>query len=308
MHRELDRRRRQGVRTVSAHRLSATSESLIRERCEVIVEDVLTVDIEGVGTYSLMWTPTESMLEPVGYTGSDGVLASSGEPEALALAAGFCFTEGLIGGIEDLRSIAMCPGSHGTVRVQLVDPSRAVMRRRSGMVTSSCGLCGGTELVKNGVLGLKPVPDALRLNGELLGDLMTAMRKRQAVFQQTGGAHAAAVFTSDGTVLATAEDLGRHNALDKVIGTCLLRRQSIEACGMLLSSRLSFEMIVKAVRAGLELVAAVSAPTSLAIEIAERFGITLCGFVREERATIYTHDRRVRDEPLGLARPLVRAG
>ena len=308
MHREPDRRRRQGVRTVSAHRLSTTSESLIRERCEVIVEDVLSVDIEGVGTYSLMWTPTESMIEPAGYTGSDGVLAPSGEPEALALAAGFCFTEGLIAGIEDLRSIAMCPGSRGTVRVQLVDPSRAVIRRRSGMVTSSCGLCGGRELVENGVLGLAPVPDALRLNGELLGDLMTAMRKRQAVFQQTGGAHAAAVFASDGTVLATAEDLGRHNALDKVIGTCLLRRQSIEACGVLLSSRLSFEMIVKAVRAGLELVAAVSAPTSLAIEIAERYGITLCGFVRDERATIYTHDRRVRDEALAFARPVARAG
>ena len=192
--------------------------------------------------------------------------------------------------------------------MQLVNPSRALMHRRHGMVTSSCGLCGGRELVENGVLGLKPVPDALRFNGELLGNVISAMRKRQIIFQKTGGAHAAAVFASDGTVLAAAEDLGRHNALDKVIGICLLRRQSMEACGVLLSSRLSFEMIVKAVRARLELVAAVSAPTSLAIDIAEQYGITLCGFVRDGRATIYTHDRRVRDKAPALARHLARTG
>ncbi len=101
--------------------------------------------------------------------------------------------------------------------------------------------------------------------------------------------------------------MGRHNALDKIIGTCLLRRQSIEACGVLLSSRLSFKMIVKAVRAGLELVAAVSAPTSLAIEIAERYGIMLAAsYVTSAPPSIRT-TRRVRDEPLALARPLARA-
>ena len=301
-------RRRKGARAVSAHRLDASGDFLTRERCEVIVEEVLTVDIEAVDSYSLMWTPTQSVLEPVGYTGSDGLLAPSGEPEALALAAGFCLTEGLIGAIGDVRSIAMCPGSPKTVRVQLVDPSRAIMRRRHGMVTSSCGLCGGGELIENGVLGLTPVADALRVNGELLRNMVSAMQQRQLVFQRTGGAHAAAVFDSDGTVLAAAEDLGRHNALDKVIGACLLRRQSMAACGVVLSSRLSFEMIVKAARAELELVAAVSAPTSLAIEIAERYGITLCGFVRDDRATIYTHDRRVRDKPRSVTPRMAKAG
>jgi len=303
-----DLRRRQGARTVPAHRLDASGDFPRRERCEVIVEEVLTVDVEGVDRYSLMWTPTQSVLEPVGYTESDGLLAPSGESEPLALAAGFCFTEGLIGAIEDVRSIAMCPGSSRTVRVQLLDASRAIMRRRHGMVTSSCGLCGGRELIENGVLGLNPVQDALRIDGELLANAISAMRERQVIFQRTGGAHAAAVFDSAGTVLAAAEDLGRHNAMDKVIGSCLLRRQSMAACGVVLSSRLSFEMIVKAARAGLELVAAVSAPTSLAIEIADRYGITLCGFVRDDQATLYTHERRVRDKPRALAHHLASAG
>lgn len=303
-----DQRRRQGARAVSAHSLPASGDFLIRERCEVIVEEVLTVDVEGVDRYSLMWTPTQSMLEPVGYTESDGLLAPSGAPEPLALAAGFCLTEGLIGGIEDVRSIAMCPANPRTVRVELVDPSRGVIRRRNGMVTSSCGLCGGSKLLENGLLGLMPVADALSVDGELLGGMVSAMRERQVIFPRTGGAHAAAVFDSGGTVLAAAEDLGRHNTLDKVIGDCLLRRQSMAACGVVLSSRVSFEMIVKAARAGLELVAAVSAPTSLAIEVAERYGITLCGFVRNDRATIYTHEKRVRDRPRALAQHLAGAG
>ncbi|MCM8884622.1 MAG: formate dehydrogenase accessory sulfurtransferase FdhD, partial [Candidatus Thiodiazotropha sp.] len=96
---------------------------------------------------------------------------------------------------------------------------------------------------------------------------------------------------------AVAEDLGRHNALDKVIGASLLSGEGFEARGVLLSSRLSLEMVTKAVRAGLEIVAAVSAPTSLAIEVAERFGVTLCGFVRKGRLTVYSHPHRI--DPLG---------
>lgn len=303
----IDRRRRRGVRTVSACRLSASGDAPTREKCEVIVEDVLSVEVEGVGTYSLMWTPTESLAVAAGYTRSDGVLAERAEPEALALAAGFCFTEGLIAAMDDIQSIAICPGSPGVVRVRLLDVARAAGRRRSGLVTSSCGICGSRELIENGIAGLSAVGDTLRLSGEHLSHLMALMCKRQAVFQQTGGAHAAAIFDSGGEVVAAAEDLGRHNALDKVIGSCLLRRQPLDGCGVLLSSRLSFEMIVKAVRARFQLVAAVSAPTSLAIEVADRYGVTLCGFVREERATIYTHAGRVSDKAAGFPRRMALA-
>jgi FdhD protein len=240
-----------------------------------------------------MWTPTEAMGAAMGYTSSDGVLAHSENPEALALAAGFCFTEGLIAGMHDVRSIAMCAELPGVVRVQLLDPSRITPRRRNVVVASSCGICGGREMIENSVADLPLVSNTLRLKGDQLGRLMDTMRERQAVYRHTGGAHAAAVFSADGEILAAAEDLGRHNALDKVIGICLLRNVKTDGCGVLLSSRLSLEMVVKAARAKFELIAAVSAPTSIAIEVANRCGITLCGFVRGERATIYTHPERV---------------
>ena len=119
------------------------------------------------------------------------------------------------------------------------------------------------------------------------------MRAGQKIFEQTGGSHAAAIFNSTGEIVAVAEDLGRHNALDKAIGSVLLERGSVQGCGVVLSSRLSLEMVLKAVRAGLEVMLAVSAPTSLAIDVAQQFGVTLCGFVRAERATVYTHPDRI---------------
>ncbi len=126
---------------------------------------------------------------------------------------------------------------------------------------------------------------------------MTQMGEGQTIFRETGGSHAAAIFDASGTVLAVAEDLGRHNALDKAIGTVLLDRGDLSACGVVLSSRLSLEMVLKAVRAELEIMLAVSAPTSLAIEVAEKFGVTLCCFVRGTRATVYTHSQRIVNKP-----------
>ncbi len=286
-----DRGREAGFRSVPAYRVSG--ESLVAEQCLVVGEDALSIDVEGVGSYTLMWTPTEPGDGAFGYSREDGLLAEADNPEALALAAGFCFTEGLISGLDDIRSIAACPDAPGVITVQLVDPQLVKPRRRNVTVNSSCGICGGREAIDNGLLNLSTVPDSLRVRGEQLGQMMATMRKSQSVFLQTGGSHAAAVFSGDGIILAVAEDLGRHNALDKVIGTCLLQKVDLSACGVLLSSRLSFEMVVKAVRAKFEMVAAISAPTSLAIEIAERYGVTLCGFVRDERVTVYTHPRRL---------------
>jgi FdhD protein len=158
---------------------------------------------------------------------------------------------------------------------------------------SSCGVCGGREAVDRLVAGLVAVPDTARLRSAQFDELMSAMRKLQTVFTQTGGAHAAAVFDRNAQIIAVAEDLGRHNALDKVIGMCLLKDADLSGCGVLLSSRLSLEMITKAIRAGFEIIAAVSAPTSLAIEIADRFGVTLGGFVRGGRVTIYSQPQRI---------------
>jgi FdhD protein len=127
------------------------------------------------------------------------------------------------------------------------------------------------------------------------------MQARQAVFKHTGGTHAAAIFKKDGSILSFAEDFGRHNALDKAIGKCMLHGISTKGKGVMLSGRVSYEMAAKIARAQLELAAAVSAPSSLAVEIARRHGITLCGFVREDRATIYTHPGRVTYQPTQIA-------
>lgn len=287
--------RETGVRSVIAYRIAGDGGAPAEEQCRVVEENALTIDVEDVGVYMLMWTPTQPTDFAMGYTRWEGVLGTADNPEALALAVGFCFTEGLIGGLEELRTIAMCPDASGVLRVQLADPAKVSPRRRNVAVNSSCGICGGREAIESGLAGLAPVPDRLRLGGEQLERLMLMMRSRQDVFVSTGGAHAAAVFSSEGNILAAAEDLGRHNALDKVIGACLLQRLDLAACGVLLSSRLSFEMVMKAARAKFELIAAVSAPTSLAIEVANRCGITLCGFVREGRATVYTHPQRIKE-------------
>ncbi len=283
-----------GIRAVSAQRFDETSRK--DDACWVVEEETLTIDVEGIGAYTLMWTPTELVAAPCGFTPGDGVLAEGGVsivPEVLALAAGFAFTEGLFDSLDEIRSLAVCPDNRGVVRLSLVDPQRAQVRRRNVVVGSSCGICGGRERVEDVVRGIPPVGDSLRLDPARFEAIMSAMRQRQAVWLATGGTHAAAIFDGDGHVLVISEDLGRHNALDKAIGTCLLAGLPLAGCGTALTSRVTLEMASKAARAGLELVAAVSAASSLAIEVTERFGITLCGFVRNGRATAFTHGRRL---------------
>lgn len=280
-----------GIRAVGAQRFGEASRS--DDACWVVEEETLTIDVEGIGAYTLMWTPTEPVAAPCGFTPGDGVLAEGGVPEVLALAAGFAFTEGLFDRIEDLRSLAVCPDNPGVVRLVLADPQRAQVRRRNVVVGSSCGICGGRERVEDVVRGIPPVGDSLRLDPARLDATMAAMRQRQAVWLATGGTHAAAIFDASGRLLVLAEDLGRHNALDKAIGQCLLAGRPLAGCGTALTSRVTLEMASKAARAGLEMVAAVSAASSLAIEVTGRFGITLCGFVRNGRATAFTHGHRI---------------
>lgn len=283
-----------GIRAVSAQRFDEASRT--DDACWVVEEETLTIDVENIGAYTLMWTPTEPVAVPSGFTPEDGVLGASAVPEILALAAGFAFTEGLYDRLEDIRTLAVCPDNRGVVRLTLDDPQRAQVRRRNVVVGSSCGICGGRERVEDVVRGIPPVGDSLRLDPARFDAIMSAMRQRQAVWLATGGTHAAAIFDGDGHVLVMSEDLGRHNALDKAIGTCLLAGLPLAGCGTALTSRVTLEMASKAARAGLELVTAVSAASSLAIEVTERFGITLCGFVRNGRATAFTHGWRLLPE------------
>jgi len=282
-----------GMRSVVAHRLDATSIGPSQEGCWVVEEQALRVEVQDVGHYTLMCTPTGSP-HAAGYLPQDGLLGEGGEPGALALAAGFLLTEGLIDAMGDVASLAVCPDSASVVQVRLVDPARAHSTRRSGVVASSCGMCANVEdLVEVDGGGLR-VANTLVLGAAQVHRHMQTMRARQAIFARTGGTHAAALFDAEGTLLALAEDLGRHNALDKVIGHCLLHGVPSAGGCVLLSGRVSLEMVTKAARARIELVAAVSAPSSMAIDAARRVGITLCGFVRGDRLTAFCHPERLR--------------
>lgn len=281
-----------GMRQVAARSVPATDQAPMASHCWVIEEEALFLEVAGVGTYTLMWTRTDA-ASAVGFLPEDGVLGDAREPDALALTTGFLFTEGLIERLEDVAEIAACPDTPAVVRIRLIDPARVRTNRRGGLIASACGICGGVDGVAALGDGIAAVPDRLRIAPRRVQRLMTLMERRQFVFNATGGAHGAALFGADGGVIATAEDLGRHNALDKVIGKRLLRRLSTDGCGVLLSGRVSLEMIAKSARAGIELVAAVSAPSSLAIEAAERFGITLCAFVRDGRLTAFSHPHRL---------------
>ena len=282
-----------GVVDVDALLLGSERDDKASVQTQVVVEDALTLDVEGVGHYTLMWTPVGLQAATHGYTAADGLLGEVERSEGLALALGFALSEGLIQSLQDIRAMSVCADNPEVIQVQLHDPDAVAVQRRDVVVDSSCGICGPREILQDNVLGLTELTRKLSLASAAIPGLMESMRAGQKIFEQTGGSHAAAIFNSTGEIVAVAEDLGRHNALDKAIGSVLLERGSVQGCGVVLSSRLSLEMVLKAVRAGLEVMLAVSAPTSLAIDVAQQFGVTLCGFVRAERATVYTHPDRI---------------
>jgi len=234
---------------------------------DVVVEQMVTITVADIESFTLLCTPAD--IE--------------------ALAAGFIYTEGLIDSSDAIESIEAA--SSGSVEVHLKDPLRAAQHRNM-VVTSSCGLCGTRNL--NRILyGTQPCPRSLNLTPKTLDDAVRELRPIQRIFQVTGGAHAAAIFSADGQIIAFGEDIGRHSALDKAIGKAVLSGKSTSGCAVALSGRVSFEMVSKAARARIELIAAVSAPSSLAVEAATRWNITLCGFVRNGNANVYSHPERI---------------
>jgi len=282
-----------GVVMARAERVAVGGARRDAGECQVVREDVLTIEVEGIGSYALMWTPTERSPGAVAYTAEDGLLAEQGVPEALALAAGFVFTEGMASALTDIAAMWICAERPDVVGVRLRHPEKAAVERRNVVVNSSCGVCGGREQLMSLPARAASARGGLRLSVADLAAIRAELQSRQSIFVRTGGAHGAALFGSALDVLATAEDIGRHNALDKVIGCRLLGGQDFAGCGAFISSRISYEMVVKAARAGLAVLAAISAPSSLAIDLAQRHGLTLCGFVRDDTATIYTHPQRI---------------
>ena len=219
------------------------------------------------------------------------------------LAAGFLLSEGVIARRDDLGSIVHCgrPGEEGYGNVIdctpgagiSLDIDRVSATRRGTLTTAACGVCGRRTV--SDVLERCPVLklDSATIASATIAQAVAGLRARQPNFARTGGIHAAALCSEDGAVLASFEDIGRHNACDKVIGSLLLKDTLAQARLLVVSGRASFEVIQKAATARVRVVASVSAASSLAIDLAQASGVTLCGFVRDGSMTVYTHPARL---------------
>jgi FdhD protein len=219
------------------------------------------------------------------------------------LAAGFLLTEGVIQQRADLLALREATDAEGLPLVNVIeitlDPSSpassaAHMYQRPFPVSSSCGFCGKDSIADVLCIDSPLATDNVRISSPLLYELPARLRAAQDVFTHTGGLHAAGLFNAQGTLLALREDAGRHNAVDKLIGHGLLHAALPYSEHILLvSGRTSFEIIQKAFHARIPCVAAISAPSSLAVELAARCGITLIGFLRARTCNVYTHPERV---------------
>ena len=228
----------------------------------------------------------------------------------IELAAGFLISENVIRSAADIASITVCDGTtcghvdHDGLG-NIVDVSLAAGvsipagARRSFLTTSACGVCGKASIHDICVLPQAAVAgDEARISPTVLAVLPDRLREAQRVFSRTGGLHAAALFTTDGRLVAVREDVGRHNAVDKIVGWALLAgRLPLAEHVLLVSGRASFELVQKAVLGGIPVLAAVSAPSSLAVELAEEAGLTLVGFLRGPSMNVYTGAHRIATEP-----------
>lgn len=219
------------------------------------------------------------------------------------LATGFLFTEGIITGKHDISAARQFDetGAAGEknniVLVELrpgldFDPKKL---ERHFYTSSSCGVCGKSSIdaVKNIMTNI-PGTDQLKISAGLIAELPLTLRRQQEIFEQTGGLHASALFDMEGNLLLLREDVGRHNALDKLVGAALEGGMlPLDHHILLLSGRASFELIQKAIMAGIKIVCAVGAPSSLAVEMAVEYGITLVGFLRDNRFNIYAGGQRL---------------
>ncbi len=227
-----------------------------------------------------------------------------------ALAAGFLVSEGVLYAASDVANIVYCAGAtaDGSNTYNVVDVTTApgvrvpeITLERNVYTTSSCGLCGKASLDAVRTTARQPIDDAppVRLSPGTLAVLPDRLRAAQRVFERTGGLHAAALFTAEGGLLDVREDVGRHNAVDKLVGRALQQGVlPLSHSVLLVSGRASFELAQKAVMAGVPVLAAVSAPSSLAVDLAAETGLTLVGFLRGATMNVYAGEHRIiLDEP-----------
>lgn len=219
------------------------------------------------------------------------------------LAAGFLYSEGVVKHREDIQKISYCvdPNIDGTQRYNIIN-----VKLRDGLnpdlpslsrhffTTSACGVCGKASLEALQLRGCAVISDGIKIAPEIIYSLPEKLRSQQRVFSKTGGLHAAALFDERGKLISVREDVGRHNALDKLIGAAFLSNQlPLSNYIIMVSGRSSFEILQKCLMARVPILCAVSAPSSLAVTIAQEFGITLIGFLREERFNVYAGWERI---------------
>lgn len=251
--------------------LAVEGDGTIRRQDDLAEEAPVEIRLDGVPLAVLMRTP-----------GSDQ-----------ALARGFALTEGIVLSPDEVAAVVpVGEGDRWELRLAEgvhVDPERF---RRSAYVSSSCGVCGKASIDAVRVAGRQPPPGPV-ITADLPARWMAALEEMQPGFDRTGGLHAAAVCEPDGTVLASAEDVGRHNAVDKAVGDLVGRRWPLQEVVLVVSGRVSFEITQKAAVAGIPVVCGVSAASSLAADLAEELGLTLIGFSRGDRFVIYAGSHRL---------------
>ena len=261
---------------------------------------------EAVADYVAVEEPLEIRL---GYSTPDGratrsvsiTMRTPGNDRELA--AGFLYTEAIIRRPEDIASIETCgppapdSGNHNVIRVDLLPDVTVDLGKlqRHFYTTSSCGVCGKTSLDAIRVALAQPFNNVdTRFSRAVLTTIPDRLRQAQHTFEETGGLHAAAAFNSQGDLSVTMEDVGRHNAVDKVVGSLLLNKElPANELGLMVSGRASFELMQKTLVAGMPLLAAVSAPSSLAVQLAVEFNMSLIGFLRGNTFNIYAGEERI---------------
>jgi FdhD protein len=247
-------------------------------------EEPLGIRVNGTALTMTMRTPGDDIELAAGFLVSEAVIRTPDDLAGIRLCDGTTCGHGGHEGMGNIADVTLAPG----VTV-------AATARRSFMTTSACGVCGKASIADICVLpGAALDGDSTMFAPDLLADLPARLRKAQRVFSRTGGLHAAGLFTAAGDLIAVREDVGRHNAVDKVVGWALLDgRLPLTGCALLVSGRASFELVQKAVLAGIPLLAAVSAPSSLAVDLAAEAGLTLVGFLRGQTMNVYAGAQRV---------------
>lgn len=277
-------------------------EGTSRRSDSLTVEEPLEIRLDGTPLAVTMRTPGNDIELAHGFLATEGIIAGPDDVLTARYCAGAVeeLDELLVGGAEGGLTVLDQPTTRNTYNVLELKlaphvPPPAVDPTRNFYTTSSCGVCGKASIdAITQQLRWDVASDPVRLAAAVVAELPDRLREHQRTFSRTGGLHAAGLFTADGELMHSAEDVGRHNAVDKVIGWALLKgRLPATGCVLVVSGRASFELTQKALMAGIPALAAVSAPSSLAVECAEEAGMTLFGFVRPPRLNVYTRADRV---------------